>query len=133
MLTLSQTLSQLIFDLARFPHYAPALREEIESVMQANERWNKASIEKLYKLDSFIMESQRLSGIAGGKCLYRSRVCTGLIFHAVSVNRKVLKDFKFSNGAVVPAGSIVGVPIFAIHHDSVCPCISLFGYCDEEG
>jgi cytochrome P450 len=48
------------------------------------------------------------------------------------VNRKVLKDFRFSNGVVVPAGSIVGVPIFAIHHDSVCPNISLFEHHDED-
>ena len=100
--------------------------------MQGNERWDKASIEKLHKLESFIMESQRLSGIAGGKYLYQSTVCTTLIFHAVSVNRKVLKDFRFSNGVVVPAGSIVGVPIFAIHHDSVCPNISLLEHYDED-
>ena len=35
------------------------------------------------------------------------------------IERKVLKDFTFSNGVTVPAGVTVAVPVWAIHHDNV--------------
>ena len=38
------------------------LREEAERVI-AEEGWSKASLSKMHKIDSFIRESQRMSGI----------------------------------------------------------------------
>lgn len=35
------------------------------------------------------------------------------------MQRKVLKDFVFSDGTVVPKGHIIAVPNFAMHHDEV--------------
>lgn len=35
------------------------------------------------------------------------------------MNRMALKDFTFSNGTVVPAGTIVGVASYGMHHDEV--------------
>jgi hypothetical protein len=46
-----------------YPSYVPELREEIESVIN-EEGLSKASYGKMWKLDSFLKESQRLHGLA---------------------------------------------------------------------
>ena len=33
------------------------------------------------------------------------------------MHRVALKDFTFSNGVVIPAGTTVAVPMYAVHHD----------------
>lgn len=38
----------------------------------------------------------------------------------VSMHRKVMKKFTFSNGVTVPVGSLVSAPQTSVHHDSVC-------------
>ena len=48
-----------LYHLAAFPEYMKPLREEIEEVVQ-REGWTKAGIDQMYKVDSFIRESQRL-------------------------------------------------------------------------
>ncbi|KAJ4498835.1 cytochrome P450 [Lentinula lateritia] len=96
----SMALTQALFDLATFPGYIPELRAEVESIVK-EEGISKDSIGKMYKLDSFIKESLRLR--AGGKA---------------SMPRKVLKDFTFSNGTTVFAGSTIIAPGYAIHHDA---------------
>jgi hypothetical protein len=42
------------------------LREEVEEIIQ-REGWTKAGIDQMYKLDSFIKESQRLHPLSIGK------------------------------------------------------------------
>lgn len=37
----------------------------------------------------------------------------------VSVKRKVLKDFTFSNGITIPAGYTISIPHRSIHRDPV--------------
>ncbi|KAJ3812195.1 cytochrome P450 [Lentinula aff. lateritia] len=96
----SMALTQALFDLATFPAYIPELRAEVESIVK-EEGISKDSIGKMYKLDSFVKESLRLR--AGGKA---------------SMPRKVLKDFTFSNGTTVFAGSTIIAPGYAIHHDA---------------
>jgi hypothetical protein len=43
-------------------------------------------------------------------------VCAAIL-SAVAVSRLVLKDFKFWDGTVVPAGTFLSVPLYATHHD----------------
>lgn len=50
-----------MYDLAAYPHYIAALREEVESVI-SEEGLNKESLDKMFKLDSFIKETLRLHG-----------------------------------------------------------------------
>ena len=51
-----------LYDLCTHPEYIQPLREEIEAVLaEGNGKFIKKSITKLWKLDSFIKESQRLS------------------------------------------------------------------------
>ena len=33
------------------------------------------------------------------------------------MSRVALKDFTFSNGVVIPAGTTVAIPMYAVHHD----------------
>jgi len=60
----SQALTQALFDLATHPSYVPELRAEVEPIIN-EEGLTKESINKMYKLDSFLKESLRLRG--GGK------------------------------------------------------------------
>ncbi|KAJ3839330.1 cytochrome P450 [Lentinula raphanica] len=97
--TTSAACTNALFYLAANPHLVRPLREEVESIV-AESGWTKAAMDKMHKLDSFLKETQRLSGTGG-----------------VNLIRKVLRDFTFSNGTVVPAGAIVSVALLGMHHD----------------
>jgi len=88
--------------------------------------WTKGSIGKMRKVDSFVKESQRI-GIGGGTfsfpepprmndSLYN---CSSESF-IVSMVRRVMKDFTFSNDITLPAGIIdIAVATHATHMDEV--------------
>jgi cytochrome P450 len=59
--TTSMQGSHFIYDLCAYPQYAPALRDEIVSVLREDGGWGKTTLNKLRKMDSFIKESQRLN------------------------------------------------------------------------
>ncbi len=58
----SQSISHALLDLAAYPQYIRPLREEVEAVI-AVEGWTKAALGKMWKVDSFLKESQRYNGI----------------------------------------------------------------------
>jgi Cytochrome P450 len=60
-----QSFTHALFDLAAYPYYVVALREEVESVIN-QEGLSNAALGKMRKLDSFLKESQRLHGTPGG-------------------------------------------------------------------
>ncbi|KAI0800577.1 cytochrome P450 [Fomes fomentarius] len=96
----SITLTHALFDLASMPRYIQPLRKEIESVI-ATDGWTKLSMDKMWKLDSFLKESQRYNGA-----------------NFVTMLRKTLKDVRMSDGTIIPAGTTVGAASYLIHHDS---------------
>ncbi|TFK70908.1 cytochrome P450 [Pluteus cervinus] len=98
--TTTAALTNALYDLAVHPEYIEPMREEILSVI-ASEGWTKVGINKLRKVDSFLRESQRL--VSG----------------ALSVTRRAMKDFTFSDGTVVPKGSYVFAASRATHLDKV--------------
>ncbi|KAI9571035.1 cytochrome P450 [Boletus coccyginus] len=98
--TSSSSFSHALFFLAENPQYIQSLREEVESVVE-KEGWSKASLGKMRKIDSFLKESQRLVGIG-----------------AVSLSRKAIKDFTFSDGTFIPKGTLVVVPSRCLHLDN---------------
>jgi cytochrome P450 len=57
----SQAFTHALYDLAAYPSYVPALREEVEAVFKI-EGMTKEATDKMYKLDSFVRESLRLRG-----------------------------------------------------------------------
>ncbi|GLB33473.1 putative cytochrome p450 [Lyophyllum shimeji] len=97
--TTSMAFTQVLFDLAAYPYHVPALREEVEAVIK-EEGLTKMSLHKMRKLDSFIKESQRLGGNG-----------------ALSMERRMLQDFTFSDGTVVPKGHTVAVANLPMHLD----------------
>ncbi|KAH9477540.1 Cytochrome P450 monooxygenase 71 [Psilocybe cubensis] len=96
--TTSHALTHALYYLATYPEYAEPMREEVR-VVTNEEGWTKMAMDKLHKVDSFVRESQRLT--AGG----------------VALARKVLKDFSFSNGVTVPAGTHIAFCSYSTHTD----------------
>ena len=65
--TTSISISHILYDLASYPEYVKPLREELQAVIAAdiakggNGRLTKVDLTKLWKMDSFLKESQRTS------------------------------------------------------------------------
>ncbi|SJL14132.1 uncharacterized protein ARMOST_17587 [Armillaria ostoyae] len=98
--TTSMVFKTAVYALATHPEYVEILRTEVESAI-AEEGWTKAAVGKMDRLDSFLKEAQRVYGDLG-------------IF---SVRRTARKDFIFSDGTVVPAGSQIAVAALSTHLD----------------
>jgi cytochrome P450 len=56
---LQKMLTYILYDLAIHPEYIDPLREEIESLIASTD-WQKITITKMWKLDSFLKESLRM-------------------------------------------------------------------------
>ncbi|KAJ3011693.1 hypothetical protein NUW54_g2086 [Trametes sanguinea] len=97
--TSSNSISSALYHLAERPDYLETLREEIDTVLR-EEGWTKNGMGKMWKLDSFLKESQRYTGI-------------GL----ASLTRKALKDITLPDGTLVPRGAIIMAAADATHHD----------------
>lgn len=97
--TTSQTLIQVLYRLLANPEYIEPLRQDVEAAV-AEEGWTKAGLDKMYKIDSFLRETQRLDGLG-----------------IVILSRLALRPFTFSNGVTIPPGTVVGAPLSAIHTD----------------
>jgi hypothetical protein len=52
-----------LYRLLANPEYLEPLREEVDAVIR-EEGWTKAGIDKMYKIDSFLRETQRLDGLS---------------------------------------------------------------------
>ena len=61
-LTYQQSLTHAFFHMLAKPNIIPILREEVESALSA-EGWTKGALDKMWKLDSLLRESQRFTGI----------------------------------------------------------------------
>ncbi|KIJ50512.1 hypothetical protein M422DRAFT_245133 [Sphaerobolus stellatus SS14] len=97
--TTSMSFTHALFHLAAKPEYIQPLRDEVEATIK-DSGWSKAALSKMSKVDSFLRESQRYNGIL-----------------SVSIQRKALKDYTFSNGIRVPKGVMVSAAAYQRHHD----------------
>jgi hypothetical protein len=52
-----------LYRLLANPEYIGPLREEVDAVIR-EEGWTKAGVDKMYKIDSFLKETQRVDGIS---------------------------------------------------------------------
>ncbi|PFH59494.1 hypothetical protein XA68_12254 [Ophiocordyceps unilateralis] len=91
--TSSQLVTHTIFELATRPEYVPELREEIQQCFEAHGEGSKAAVDAMYKVDSFIKETQRCN-----------------VLDASALARLVLKPYTFSNGLHVPQGTYIFTP-----------------------
>ncbi|KAI1130931.1 cytochrome P450 [Nemania abortiva] len=99
--TTSNLTTDCIYDLAVHQEMQDVLREEVMEVFGGEEdAWQrKDSIAKLKKMDSFIKESQRLSG------------------NVTSFIRKVMKPIDLSDGTHLPSGTSILTPLAGISLD----------------
>ncbi|APA15880.1 hypothetical protein SS1G_09238 [Sclerotinia sclerotiorum 1980 UF-70] len=96
--TTSITISHLLYDLATYPEHVAPLREELESVIAehkvagGNGKLSKVELTKLWKMDSFIKESQRLNPPI-----------------LVQMRRYLTSPLPLPSGHILPAGTYCGV------------------------
>ncbi|KAF9233836.1 cytochrome P450 [Melanogaster broomeanus] len=98
--TSSNSFTQALYNLAANPQYIQPLREEVESVVGI-EGWTKAALTKMHKIDSFLKESQRFEGLG-----------------ALAIMRRAPKDFTFSDGTMIPKGTMVSFASRFTHLDN---------------
>ncbi|KAF8549790.1 cytochrome P450 [Imleria badia] len=97
--TTSNSFAQALFYLAANPQYIQPLREEVEDIVE-KDGWSKGALGKMRKIDSFLRECQRIEGIS-----------------CISLARKALKDFTFSDGTFIPKGTSIAAATLPLHHD----------------
>ncbi len=66
-----QSISHALLHLAAEPKYLKPLRDEVEAIISV-EGWTKAAMGKLWNIDSFLKESQRVNGVGLGTSLVHS-------------------------------------------------------------
>ncbi|KAJ7103682.1 cytochrome P450 [Mycena crocata] len=100
--TSSNALTAALFDLTTYPEHILPMREEAERVIRA-EGWTKNALGSMHKIDSFLRESQRLTGIG-----------------PLGLMRKVVgkEGFTFSDGTHIPRGSFLGASGRAVQIDA---------------
>jgi hypothetical protein len=76
-----QVFTQTLYNLAANPQYTQALRDEVEPIIE-EEGWSRASVAKMYKVDSFMKETQRMNGIGLGE--YSAYCCAAQLIACVS-------------------------------------------------
>lgn len=74
--TTSDLLGQAVLNLATYPEYTQAMREEVVSVI-TKYGWKKIALNELRLIDSFLKETQRLKPITMGK--QTEHICFGHI------------------------------------------------------
>ncbi|KAG5808973.1 hypothetical protein H9Q74_007788 [Fusarium xylarioides] len=99
--SMASTVTQCLMDLATHPDYAAELLEELHTTVKKNNGViDKRVLTDLWKLDSFIKETQRLNPPD---------------LNAASFQRKALSSVTLSNGLRIPKGARIVLPTGAIN------------------
>ncbi|CCF38023.1 ent-kaurene oxidase [Colletotrichum higginsianum] len=108
--TTTLTGTNAFYNLAAMPDVAAELRDEVSTVLAENKgAFTTKALHEMKKLDSFLKETLR---------------CHPFVF--ATFQRKALKDITLSNGQVIPAGTTIECPNYAVSHDE-----ALFEDADE--
>ncbi|KZT50822.1 cytochrome P450 [Calocera cornea HHB12733] len=97
--TTSLSFTHVLYWLAARPEFLPVLREEVAAAVAAH-GWTKGALGAMRRVDSFIKECLRVTGIG-----------------ATAMGRKAMGDVTLSDGTVVPKGATVMLNMWGIHHD----------------
>ncbi|TFY52837.1 hypothetical protein EVJ58_g9786 [Rhodofomes roseus] len=87
--TSSQSMTHALYYLCAMPECVEPLRKEAEEMIKQH-GWTKAAVDGMWKADSFFKEALRLNSAAH-----------------LTLYRKVMKPVAFSNGTVIPVGTMV--------------------------
>ncbi|TDL22830.1 cytochrome P450 [Rickenella mellea] len=97
--TTSMSFAHTMFHLASKPEYIQPMREEVERVID-EDGWTKVAMTKMRKVDSFLKETQRFTGLG-----------------FLNTMRLAVEDYTFSDGTYIPKGTLMSVASAATHHD----------------
>ncbi|KAI6040413.1 cytochrome P450 [Pisolithus marmoratus] len=97
---ISNTFTQVLYNLAAYPQYVEPLREEVDAIIQEH-GWTAEAIALMRKVDSFLAETLRHQGVL-----------------LVTIQRKAMKDLTLSDGTFIPKGTYLFVPTYTVHRDS---------------
>jgi cytochrome P450 len=100
-----------LYNLATHPEYIEPLREEIETQLITG-GWNKATISKMRKLDSFLKETFRLYPAGASKPSFEK-----IVNILAGTQRLVIKPYTFANGITVYPGTTLTSLLEPIHGD----------------
>lgn len=107
-----KTFTHVLYYLATYPEYMDNLRQEIETIT-SREGWTKSALDQMHVTDSFIKESQRLKPL--GLCEYFAVYLVSCFRSKYSpidlMNRVAMKDYQFSDGTTIPAGTTVATSL----------------------
>ncbi len=100
--TTSTTTTQCLYDLAAHPELIPVLRAEVKEHLAANngEGFTRPMLNKLWKLDSFMKESQRWSSP-----------------DLTTFQRRSVRSFTLSDGLRIPANTKLEMATAAVYQD----------------
>lgn len=112
--TTASQAAHAIHDLAARPELVQCLREEIDEVTTAEKGWKKAALMKMWKLESFMSESQRMNPPALSKVtrLYRPqhpRSRAAAVFH-----RLAMEPLTLSDGTHISKGTFIAIAAASI-------------------
>lgn len=92
------------------------LREEVESVLKEEGGVSKAAIVKMRRVDSFLKECQRINALdSGTPPLHHTPTFNNVTPSIVTMLRSALRDYTFSDGTTVPAGTFVAAAKVSSH------------------
>lgn len=92
------------------------LRAEIEAVVKQH-GLTKASVDHMHKVDSFLKKSMRYNGLRACKRHLHLLYNLKFIGFSVSMTRKALRPYTFSDGTHIPKGTFVFAGANAMHFD----------------
>ncbi|KAH7635493.1 cytochrome P450 [Sordaria sp. MPI-SDFR-AT-0083] len=99
--TTTLVTTHAVYSLAADKGLQAMLREEIQEVLEEHDGvFTTSALQAMKKTDSFLKETMRFHPLS-----------------QTSFSRKVLKPFVLSNGQVIPKGSIIEVPNYAVSRD----------------
>ncbi|KAG5651608.1 hypothetical protein H0H81_008068 [Sphagnurus paluster] len=99
--TTSLAFTHALYHLAASnTHVVQPMREEIQAALRG-EGWTLHALERMHRIDSFLKESMRLSGL-----------------HALTMHRESRKPYVFSGGTHIPTGAHLAAACASVHTDA---------------
>ncbi|KAI1874888.1 uncharacterized protein JN550_002317 [Neoarthrinium moseri] len=98
--TTALTMTQALYDLCDNAQYFEPLRQELTEVLLRDGGWQKTTLNRFYKLDSLLKESQRFCPV-----------------FLLTFNRIFHKSMRLSDGTIMHAGTRVAVPSHSMLQD----------------
>ncbi len=129
--TTTMTAAHGFFDMCARPEYFEPLRQEAFAVLEEDGGWQKSTLNKMRKLDSFLKESQRMNppSLRKPKSIPYPFTPVTLFNNSrtVAFHRIVCSPITLSDGIKLPVGTHICVPAAAIlQDDDVEPTASVF-------